>query len=138
MPYKARYGGHGPGVNITPLVNVALVLLIIFMVVTPMIREGIQVNLPPAEHGTDSSREEEGQVVVTVDDEGAIHVNLKRVSPSELERELLMAFRGREDKPIVIKGDRTLHYGQILEVMYLSKKIGATEVELVAEKGGGS
>lgn len=138
MAFQPEWNKTGANIDVTPLVNVALILLIVFMVVTPMIREGVQVNLPPAEHGSDSSKEQENQVIVAVRDGGELYVDLKRVSLQNLERELAHARRGKEDMPVVIKGDRVLDYGAVLEVMYACRKIGVAEVELVAKKADGS
>ena len=137
MAYRPDWNRRGAGIDVTPLVNVALILLIVFMVVTPMNRQGIQVNLPPAEHGKDSSRAKENQVVVSIRANGELFVDLKRVSKQNLERALAQVYRGKEEMPIVIKGDKVLDYGDVLDVMHACRKIGAAGVDLMAMKPGG-
>lgn len=138
MPYKPNWDRGGANIDVTPLVNVALILLIVFMVVTPMMREGIQVALPPAEHGQDSSRDQEAKVVLAIRGDGDVYVDLKRVDLVNLEAELAHARRGKEDVPVVIKGDRALEYGEVLQLMHACRKVGVSEVELMAKKSDGS
>ena len=121
--------------DITPLVNVSLILLIVFMVVTPMIREGIEVRLPPAEHGVDSGQATDDYVTITIDEDRNFYVDLKAVSSSDLERELALAYRGREDRSIVVKGDEVLEYGDVLRVIQACRRVGAIDVDLIAKKG---
>jgi len=138
MAYKPNWNRGGVNIDVTPLVNVALILLIVFMVVTPMMREGIQVSLPPAEHGKDSTRDQETKVVLAIRGDGDVYVDLKRVDLTHLEAEIMHARRGKEDVPVVIKGDRTLEYGEVLQLMYACRKVGVAEIELIAKKSDGS
>lgn len=119
--------------DVTPIVNVALVLLIVFMVVTPMIREGIEVETPEAE-AIEQLSEAEQSVVLAVQADGSMYVNLKPVQPNTLETELALAYRGHEGKPVVIKGAQNLPYKEILALMDICKGIGAPAVDLVARK----
>ena len=82
---------RSPLPDVTPVVNVALVLLIVFMVVTPMIREGIEVETPEAE-GVEQLSEDEQNVVLAVQSDGSMFVNLKPVQPHTLEAELILAY----------------------------------------------
>ena len=138
MAYKPNWNRSDVNIDVTPLVNVALILLIVFMVVTPMMREGVQVSLPPAEHGKDSSRDQESKVILAIRDGGEVYIDLKRVSMAHLDAELAHARRGKEDVPVVIKGDRVLEYGEVLQLMYACRKAGVAEVELMAKKSDGS
>ena len=119
--------------DITPIVNVALVLLIIFMIVTPMIREGIQIDTPEAEAVAQLS-ESDQSVVLSIRDDGSMFVNLKPVQSASLSGELALAYRGSEGKAVVIKGSQNLPYSDILAVMDVCKSIGAPSVDLVAAK----
>lgn len=119
--------------DITPIVNVALVLLIIFMIVTPMIREGIQVDTPQAEAVAQLSESDQA-VVLAIRDDGSLFVNLKPVHPAGLAGELALAYRGNEGRTVVIKGAQNLPYSEILAVMDVCKSIGAPVVDLVAQK----
>ena len=119
--------------DITPIVNVALVLLIIFMIVTPMIREGIQVDTPQAEAVTQLSESDQA-VVLAIRDDGSLFVNLKPVQSAGLAGELALAYRGNEGRAVVIKGAQNLPYSEILALMDVCKSIGAPAVDLVAHK----
>ena len=135
--HERRTAEGGPKVSplpdITPIVNVALVLLIIFMIVTPMIREGVQVETPQAE-AIEQLSEQDQSVVLSIQGDGAIFVNLKQVSRATLESELTLAYRGQEGKPVVVKGAENLPYRDILSVMDACKVIGAPSVDLVASR----
>ncbi|MEE2831319.1 MAG: MotA/TolQ/ExbB proton channel family protein [Candidatus Latescibacterota bacterium] len=135
--HERRTAEGGPKVSplpdITPIVNVALVLLIIFMIVTPMIREGVQVETPQAE-AIEQLSEQDQSVVLSIQDDGSIFVNLKPVNRAILESELTLAYRGQEGKPVVIKGAENLPYRDILSVMDACKVIGAPSVDLVASR----
>lgn len=120
--------------DITPIVTIALVLLIMFMVLTPMIREGIVVETPEAKHSEQTSEAAERDVVLSLKADGALYVNLRRVSWSTLERELALAYRGREGRPIIIKGERSLEYREVIQLMQACRNVGVPGVDLVAKK----
>jgi len=113
---------------------VALVILIIFMIVIPTVREGVLVNTPKATHSQELSSEAEGDVVISLREDGSLYVNLKKVSWNELEKELEVAYRGRETRPVIIKGSKTLLYEDVLRIMEVCRDVGAPGVELVAKK----
>ena len=120
--------------DVTPLVNVALVVLIIFMIVIPTIREGVIVETPEARHSRQLSSEEEGDVTVSIKEDGSLYVNLRKVSWNTLKKEIEIAYRGRETHPIIIKGADTLLYDDVLKIMEVCRDAGAPGVELVAKK----
>jgi len=115
-------------------VTIALVLLIMFMVLTPMIREGIVVETPEAKHSEQASEAAEKDVVLSLKADGALYVNLRRVSWSTLERELALTYRGREGRPIIIKGERSLEYKEVIQLMQACRNVGVPGVDLVAKK----
>jgi len=119
--------------DITPIVNVALVLLVIFMIVTPMIREGVEVVTPEAE-AIEQLSEQDQSVVLSIQGDGSMFVNLKAVDHATLQSELSLAYRGQEGKPVVIKGAENLAYREILSVMDVCKVVGAPSVDLVASR----
>jgi biopolymer transport protein ExbD len=137
MAFRPNWSKKSVTIDVTPLVNVALILLIVFMIVTPMMRQGVQVSLPPAEHGADSTRDQETKVVLSVRGEGDVYVDLKQVDPAHLEAELTHARLGKEDVPVVIKADKALDYGDVLRLMYACRNVGVNEVELMAKKTDG-
>lgn len=134
-------GGSGPGklqssINVTPLVDVSLVLLIVYMVMTSMIRQGINVNVPIAQHATNKSTYDQDKLTtISINEKRELFLNMKRMdSMDELERELVLAYRGHEGQPVIIKGARNLEYGDVLSLMNSCRQIGVAEVELMAKK----
>ena len=117
-------------INVTPLVDVMLVLLIIFMVAAPMMHSGIGVNLPQAE--TDSTPADEG-LEVTIDKSRYIHIENSAINLFLLEEKLKERFSGKEQKIVFLKADKDLPYGFVIEVMDIFKKVGVEKVGLVAE-----
>ena len=122
--------------DITPIVNVALVLLIVFMVIMPMVREGIEVDTPQADHAEKLTENAENLVVLSIREDGALYVNLNAVDKFGLKQELALAYRGQEGNPIIIKGAKNLPYREILELMEICQAVGAPAVDLMAKKGG--
>ncbi len=136
-----QVGSGGPGkvqsgINVTPLVDVALVLLITYMVMTAMIRQGVSVEVPIAQHATNRSTGDQDKLTtVAINEERAIFLNMKPMSDlAQLERELLLAYRGHEGQPVILKGARNLEYGDILSLMNTCRQVGVAEVELMAKK----
>lgn len=122
-----------PMPDVTPIVNVALVLLIIFMVVMPAIREGVIVNTPKAEN-TEQLNESIDNLILSIKEDGSLYIDLRRVEPHALKGELVLAYTGRENRPIIIKGAKNLPYSEILALMEICQGIGAPGVDLMAKK----
>ena len=120
--------------DITPIVNVALVLLIVFMVVMPMVREGIEVDTPEAQNAEKQTENAEQLVVLSIKEGGALYVNLNKVDRPLLKQELALAYRGQEGNPILIKGAKNLPYKDILELMEVCQAVGAPAVDLMSKK----
>ena len=116
MKVGGEKGGAMSDINVTPLVDVVLVLLIIFMVVTPMLSSGVDVKLPLARTSTET--QDNGQhLVVSVRDDGAVFVDRKQVALETLIDEVNAEYRKDPNRAILIKADRKLFYGQVREVM---------------------
>ncbi len=135
----SRKGGAAirPVMNVTPLVDVVLVLLIIFMVVIPAMGEGLSLQEPGIIH---ADEEEEGQIdpfVLAIESTGAMHLDEQEI-PSEHFESVLRAANAREpNRRVVLRGDRTLPYVQIRSVMKLCQTIGFPGVQLrVVEAAG--
>jgi biopolymer transport protein TolR len=120
--------------DMTPIVNVALVLLIVFMVVMPMIREGIEIETPEADYSVQLEEAAEELVVLSIKEDGTLYVNLNEVDRSMLKQELALAYRGQEGSSVIIKGAKHLAYGEILELMEICQNIGVPRVDLMAKK----
>lgn len=117
-------------INVTPLVDVMLVLLIIFMVTAPMMQSGIGVNLPQAE--TNSSPAEEG-LTMTITQDRYIHIGDSPINIFLLENKLKEYFYGKEKKVVFIKADESLPYGYVIHVLDIIKKAGVEVVGLVVK-----
>jgi biopolymer transport protein ExbD len=120
-------------INVTPLVDVCLVLLIIFMVVTPMLHEGVDVNLPetldPAKMPKQST-----QLTVAIKQDGTVFVQQNWVTPENLPGTLKEIHDQNPDKTVVVKGDRRLKYKDVRKVMRLINEAGFTRVGLAIDK----
>ena len=115
-------------INVTPLVDVMLVLLIISMVAAPMLQEGIPLELPKSES---ASPIEDTDVVVSVARDGRIRINEQPVHPDLLGERMQALARSRPDETVFLRGDRLLPYGEVLLVMDRIRKAGITKVALV-------
>ncbi len=117
-------------INVTPLVDVMLVLLIIFMVTAPMMQSGIGVNLPQAE--TNSSPAEEG-LTMTITKDRYIHIGESPINIFLLENKLKEYFYGKEKRVVFIRADESLPYGYVINVLDVTKKAGVEVVGLVVK-----
>lgn len=117
-------------INVTPLVDVMLVLLIIFMVTTPMMQSGIAVNLPSAESKTHPST---GGVVLTVARDRRVYLDGRIINVFLLETRLRDLFAGRAKKVVFLKADRDVSYGTVIEVMDIAKRAGIETVGMIVE-----
>jgi biopolymer transport protein TolR len=118
-------------INVTPLVDVMLVLLVIFMVTAPMMQSGVQVNLPKAD--TRAMTQAEETVVVTVDKGGRIFVNKDEVQASDLRSKLTDLFANRAKKEIFLKADASVPYGDVVKTMADIKGAGIERLGMVTE-----
>ena len=125
---------RNPLPDVTPLVNVALVLLIVFMVVMPIIQEGITVDTPEASNAVEIVDHSEQHVVLAIKQDGSLFIDMEHVEPSQLRSRLAQAYQGREELPIIIKGARNLPYSEILNLVEICQHLGASGVELMAKK----
>ena len=120
-------------INVTPLVDVCLVLLIIFMVITPLLQSGVSVKLPAAKN---TYKPENGgkPIVVAVSADGLVHVEEDVVEMDKLTERMEHEVRYNPGQRILLKGDRTLEYGKVREVLEHVQKAGAVGVSLATEQ----
>ena len=118
-------------INVTPLVDVMLVLLIIFMVTAPMMQSGIEVNLPTAETRTNPSP---GGLVLTVTKERYIYMEKQIINLFLLESRIKSYFLGKDKKIVFLKADKDISYGFMIDVMDVLKKAGIETVGLIVDK----
>lgn len=126
--HRRQLGTSLSEINVTPFVDVMLVLLVIFMVTAPMIQSGISVNLPQAE--TDSTPAEEG-LTLTIKADRYIYIENSIINEFLLEQKLKEYFYGKEKKIIFLKGDESLPYGYVIRIMDIAKKAGIEVVGLI-------
>jgi biopolymer transport protein TolR len=117
-------------INIIPLVDVVLVLLLIFMLTAPMMYRGIDVNLPRAAAKPTAVEE---RMVLTLTKEQGLYLNERRIMPTGLEDALRDAFRARSDKTLYLKADAGLSYGSVIETMDRVRRAGIERLGMVTE-----
>jgi biopolymer transport protein TolR len=127
-------------INVTPLVDVVLVLLIIFMVVTPMLQKGRPVQLPTT-HNPAALPEDENELLISVSFNGqgnpvSVWLETKEVALADLETLLMETYQRNPNKRITLKGDKRLSFGEVKDVMMVVNKAGFSGVGIVAEKSG--
>jgi biopolymer transport protein TolR len=116
-------------INVTPLVDVMLVLLVIFMVTAPIIQQGVQVNLPQTQAGAIPGKEE--QLVVSINRNGRVFLNDTGMTPTELGQKL-RAIRGiKADKGVYLRADQDVRYGVVMRVVAEIKQAGIEKVGMV-------
>jgi len=118
-------------INVTPLVDVMLVLLVIFMVTAPMMQQGVQVNLPKADTRAMTPAEE--SVVVSVDQNGKIFIDKEEVPAGELRGRLSTMFATRAKKEVFLKADAGVPYGEVVRTMADIKGAGIERLGMVTE-----
>jgi biopolymer transport protein TolR len=120
-------------INVTPLVDVVLVLLIIFMVVTPMLQKGMPVELPITKN-PDKKPDSENQVIISVKSDATIYIEQNWVPKTELVSQLKEMHDRNPSRDILIKGDSRLMYKDIKKVMDMINEAGFENVGLITEK----
>jgi len=118
-------------INVTPLVDVMLVLLIIFMVTAPMMQQGVQVNLPKAD--TKALTPQETTVVVSIATTGKVFINSSEVPAAELKSKLSGMFATRSKKEVFLKADKDVPYGEVIKTMAEIKGAGIERLGMVTE-----
>lgn len=118
-------------INVTPFVDVMLVLLIIFMVTSPMLISGVEVELPTAQHAPLGGQDE--PIVLTVDRSGDVYLQEDKIPIAQIGQKLRAVFENKKDNRIFIRGDKNVHYGKIMEVFSMLKETGMYNVSLVTE-----
>ncbi len=120
-------------INVTPLVDVMLVLLIIFMVAAPMMMQGMDVQLPQTKAKAISSRDE--RLVVSLNKNQEIFINEYRVNRSELQEKLKILYQNKKEGEVFLRADRSLPYGFVIQIMSDIKNAGIEKLGMVTEPG---
>ena len=124
-----RNGGFMSEINVTPFVDVMLVLLIIFMVTAPMMMQGVDVTLPEAT--ANPLEADEKSLLVSIDNQNRIFINDIQVSVEDLNEKLQKIFEGRSDREIYLKADKNIPYGTVVRVMSEIKLAGVEKLGMV-------
>jgi biopolymer transport protein TolR len=135
MRYSRRRNSNGDKplseINVTPLVDVILVLLIIFMVTAPMLQMGIDVNLPKVRSKSIDVSEE--KLVLTINASRDIYINKAKTGLADLSGKLESIFASRIDREVFMRADKTVPYGFVVEVMAEVRKAGVDRLGMITE-----
>ena len=126
-------GGMKADINVTPLVDVMLVLLIIMMVIAPMLQKGVNVKLPEAAN-TAEKPDTNGQAVVAIGKDKAIYLNTQPVRPQDLASRVIDALENQVDKVVLIKADEAVDYAVVMDTMDQLRQGGIEIMALITER----
>jgi biopolymer transport protein TolR len=118
-------------INVTPLVDVMLVLLIIFMVTAPMLMQGVEVNLPQTT--TKNIKTQDEPLMLTVNKNQEIFIEKHQIELSSLETKIKKIFKNRRDKEILLRADKDVPYGFVIKVIASVKQAGIDKLGMVTE-----
>mgnify|MGYP001262177817 CR=1 FL=1 len=121
-------------INVTPFVDVMLVLLVIFMITAPMMQQGMQVNLPKTESKAMDVKEE--PIIVTVDKSGRAFLDKAEVPQGQLKTKLTALFATKAKKEVFLKADRDVPYGDVIRTMAEIKGAGVERLGMLTEPAG--
>ena len=139
MDLGGAKGGVKSDINVTPLVDVMLVLLIIMMLVAPLLQQGVAVKLPVAANTTDKP-ETQDQTVVAIGKNKELYVNAKPVTEGELATRINEILENKKEKIVLIKADEEVEYSAVMAAMDQLRQAGIEDIGLITEqkKGAGS
>lgn len=130
---QSQQGAVRSEINVTPLVDVCLVLLVIFMVITPLIQAGVKVDLPKTAK-TRPMPEQDEQLTVTIQENGSVWVSGRETPEKDLPELLATLHQAQPDRPVIVRGDRRLQYDKVTEILTTLSDVGFTRIGLVTEK----
>jgi biopolymer transport protein TolR len=119
-------------INVTPMADIMLVLLIIFMITTPLLQDSVTVNLPKAKNPLDTQTEK--QVVLSLTREGHIYWGKKQLTEEEMVKALVERFADEINKTVFVRADQTISYGNVVRIVNECRKAGIDRVGLMTER----
>ena len=137
MDVGGAKGGVKSDINVTPLDDVMLVLLIIMMIVAPLLQQGVKMTMPTA-YNTSEKPDTQDQTQVFIDANSKLYVNTIEVAESDLVPRLQTVLEEKAERTVYLKGDQDASYGVIMEMMDALRKAGIDTVGLITEKPGAS
>ena len=132
MDIGGAKGGLKADINVTPLVDVMLVLLIIMMLIAPMLQQGVPVQLPKADNTTDKP-ETQDQTVLHIDKDGLFFVNSLPVAAADVVATVQRALEDKTEKIVLIKGDADASYGKVMQIMDDLREVQIENVGLITD-----
>jgi len=133
MDVGSTQGGLKADINVTPLVDVMLVLLIIMMLIAPMLQQGVAVTLPEAGN-TVAKPDTQNQTIVAIDSANQLWVNGLQASQGDFAQRVQAALEDKTEKIVLIKGDKDARYSAIMEAMDALRAAGIEDIGLITEK----
>ena len=133
MDLGGAKGGVKSDINVTPLVDVMLVLLIIMMLVAPMLQQGVAVKLPTATNTVDKP-EVQGQTVIAIAKDKALYLNAKQIGEGELATKVTELLENTKDKIVLIKADEEVEYSAVMAAMDQLRQAGIEDIGLITER----
>jgi biopolymer transport protein TolR len=130
MDVGGAKGGIKSDINVTPLVDVMLVLLIIMMLVAPLLQQGVNVKLPAATYGSDHP-ETNNQTVITIAPNKDLYLNAKPVREAELATKVNDALENQKEKIVLIKADEDVEYSAVMNTMDQLRQVGIEDIGLI-------
>lgn len=137
MDLGGAKGGVKSDINVTPLVDVMLVLLIIMMLIAPMLQQGVSLRLPTATNTVDKP-ESQDQTVISVAANKEIYLNAKPIREVDLAQKITDLLEGKTEKIVLIKADEEVEYGAVMAVMDQLRQAAIEDVGLITEKRKGT
>ena len=131
-------GGVQSSPNVTPMIDVMLVLLIIFMVVTPALLAGFNAQPPQGQNLKDHPEDEENDQVLGIDKDGNYYLNKKPVTKTALEAEIKRIYTNRDDHVMYLKADKDLAYEKVVDATDIAAKNGVTVVAMISDQKPGT
>jgi biopolymer transport protein TolR len=137
MDVGGAKGGVKADINVTPLVDVMLVLLIIMMLVAPMLQQGVSVKLPTATNTVDKP-EVQGQTVVAIGRDKSMYLNAKPVQEADMATKVNELLENAKEKIVLIKADEEVEYGAVMAAMDQLRQAGIEDIGLITERKKGT